>query len=204
MLVLVVSALLFSLSSNLDNIVVGLAFGIKKIHLDAVSNLTVAVITTTGTVIAMLFGKWLSGYLPDRIGNELGAGIIILLGIYFVIQGIIKLLKEKKSGSYAMKSTDEMAEKMDASVRDKSHIRYREIVTVALGLTFNNLGTGIAASITGVNIVLTAVCTFMISPIALWLGSRLGGRVVGPLLGDYAPAVSGVLLVILGLIEMFW
>lgn len=30
MLVLVVSALLFSLSSNLDNIVVGLAFGIKK------------------------------------------------------------------------------------------------------------------------------------------------------------------------------
>ena len=57
MLVLVVSALLFSLSSNLDNIVVGLAFGIKKIHLDAVSNLTVAVITTTGTVIAMLFGK---------------------------------------------------------------------------------------------------------------------------------------------------
>ena len=188
MLVLVVSALLFSLSSNLDNIVVGLAFGIKKIHLDAVSNLTVAVITTTGTVIAMLFGKWLSGYLPDRIGNELGAGIIILLGIYFVIQGIIKLLKEK----------------MDASVRDKSHIRYREIVTVALGLTFNNLGTGIAASITGVNIVLTAVCTFMISLIALWLGSRLGGRVVGPLLGDYAPAVSGVLLVILGLIEMFW
>ena len=148
MLIFIVSALLFSLSSNLDNIVVGLAFGIKKIHLNAVSNLTVAVITTTGTVIAMLFGKWLSGYIPDRIGNDLGAGIIILLGVYFAIQGIIKLLKEKKSGSYAMKNTGEMADVMDASVQDKDHIRYCEIVTVALGLTFNNLGTGIAASIT--------------------------------------------------------
>lgn len=204
MLIFIVSALLFSLSSNLDNIVVGLAFGIKKIHLNAVSNLTVAVITTTGTVIAMLFGKWLSGYIPHRIGNDLGAGIIILLGVYFAIQGIVKLLKEKKSGSYAMKSTGEMADVMDASVQDKDHIRYREIVTVALGLTFNNLGTGIAASITGVSIGLTAVCTFIISLVALWSGFRLGGRVVGPLLGNYAPAVSGVLLVILGLIEMFW
>lgn len=204
MLVLIVSALLFSLSSNFDNIVVGLAFGIKKIHLDAVSNLTVAIITTTGTVIAMLFGRWLSGYIPNRIGNDLGAGIIILLGVYFSIQGIVKLLKEKKSGSYAMKSTKEMAEEIDASVQDKAHIRYREIVVVAFGLTFNNLGTGIAASITGVNIGLTAMCTFVISLIALWFGSKLGGRVVGPLLGDYAPAVSGILLVILGLIEMFW
>ena len=184
MLIFIVSALLYSLSYNLDNIVVGLAFGIKKIHLNAVSNLTVAVITTTGTVIAMLFGKWLSGYIPDRIGNDLGAGIIILLGVYFAIQGIIKLLKEKKSGSYAMKNTGEMADVMDASVQDKDHIRYCEIVTVALGLT--------------------AVCTFIISLVALWSGFRLGGQVVGPLLGDYAPAVSGVLLVILGLIEMFW
>ncbi|WP_195266980.1 manganese efflux pump [Eubacterium sp. 1001713B170207_170306_E7] len=204
MLVLMVSALLFSLSSNLDNIVVGLAFGIKKIHLDALSNLIVAVITTTGTVIAMLFGRWLSGYIPERMGNYLGAGIIMLLGFYFVIQGCVKLLKEKKSGTYAMKSTNEMAEKMDASVHDKAHIQYREIVVVALGLTFNNLGTGIAASITGVSIRLTAVCTFVISLAALWSGARLGGRVVGPLLGDYAPVVSGVLLVVLGLVEMFW
>lgn len=99
MLVLIVSALLFSLASNLDNIVVGLAFGIKKIHLDAVSNLTVAIITTTGTVIAMLFGRWLSGYIPNRIGNDLGAGIIILLGVYFSIQGIVKLLKEKNQAA---------------------------------------------------------------------------------------------------------
>lgn len=203
MLILIVSALLFSLSSNLDNIVVGLAFGIKKIRLDAVSNLIVAVITTAGTVIAMFFGKWLSGYIPGRIGNYLGAGIIILLGVYFTIQGMIKLIKEKKSGSYAMKSTNEMAEKMDASVHDKTHIQYRESVAVALGLTFNNLGTGIAASITGVNIGLTAICTFVISLIALWTGFRLGRHVVGPLLGDYAPAISGVLLITLGLIEMF-
>lgn len=48
-MILILSALLFSLSSNLDNLVIGIAYGIKKIRIDTTANLIVALVTSTGT-----------------------------------------------------------------------------------------------------------------------------------------------------------
>ncbi|MDQ0199911.1 manganese efflux pump MntP [Neobacillus ginsengisoli] len=95
----------------------------------------------------------------------------------------------------------EHAEKSDT---DKSgHIDMKEAFILALGLTFNNLGTGIAASITGVNIFFTVIATFFISILTIILGESIGKNVLGRFFGKYAPLIAGVLLIILGFIEMF-
>ena len=44
------SAVIFSMSSNLDNFVIGIAFGIKKIKIGFLPNLLIALITVAGTV----------------------------------------------------------------------------------------------------------------------------------------------------------
>ncbi|NRV14874.1 putative Mn2+ efflux pump MntP [Clostridium beijerinckii] len=95
-MILILSALLFSLSSNLDNLVIGIAYGIKKIRIGTAANLIVALVTSTGTFLSMLLGIYVSKFLPSFLSNSLGAGIIIILGLYFVIQSIFKLINNKK------------------------------------------------------------------------------------------------------------
>lgn len=203
-MILILSALLFSLSSNLDNVVIGIAYGVKNIKIRILPNFIIAAVTSIGTLLSMSVGKYISRFLPDYIANFLGAAVIILLGIYFLIQSIIKLAKNTKSKELSLKNITDMVEYAESSDLDKSgDINIKEALFVAFGLTFNNLGTGVAASITGVNIPLTVILTFLLSIFTIILGDILGNHVFGNLLGKYAPLISGILLIVLGIIEAF-
>ncbi|MBD7911431.1 manganese efflux pump [Clostridium cibarium] len=199
---LLLSALLFSLSSNLDNVVVGIAYGIKKIRIPIIANLVIAFITSTGTFLSMYLGLYISKFLPNYISNILGAGAIIMLGGYFIIQSIIKLIYARNSKDLALKDITDMIEYAEKSDLDKSgDISIKEAIFVAFSLTFNNLGTGVAASITGVSIQFTVIATFIISILTIVFGETIGNHVLGNLLGKYAPLISGILLITLGIIE---
>jgi putative sporulation protein YtaF len=199
---LILSALLFSFSSNLDNLVVGIAYGIKKIKIGAIANLIIAVVTSIGTFLSMSAGAYISKFLPLSVANSLGALAIIILGLYFVILSIIKLVNNTKSKELALKNITDMVEYAENSDLDNSgDISMKEALLVAFGLTFNNIGTGVAASITGVSIQFTVIATFVLSILIIILGESIGNHVLGKFLGKYAPLFSGILLIILGIIE---
>lgn len=147
---LFLSALLFSISSNLDNVVVGIAYGIKKINVKILANLIIAFVTSIGTYLSMSVGMYIAKFLPHYLANGLGAAVIIILGLYFVIQSIIKLNKNSKSKELALKDIHDMVEyAVKPDLDNSGDISIKEALTVAFGLTFNNLGTGVVASITG-------------------------------------------------------
>jgi len=199
---LILSALSFSLSSNLDNLVIGIAYGIKKVKIGIIANLIIAIVTSTATFLSMLIGIYISKLLPPSASNDLGAIVIIILGLYFVTQSIIKLLNNTRSNELALKDLTDMIEYAEKSDLDSSgDISMKEALIVAFGLTFNNLGTGIAASITGVSIQFTVISTFLLSFLAIIFGEAAGNHVLGKILGKYAPLFSGILLIILGVIE---
>ncbi|MBW9147058.1 manganese efflux pump [Clostridium sp. CM027] len=199
---LIISALSFSLSSNLDNAVVGIAYGIKKVKIGIIANLIIAIVTSVGTLLSMLVGAYISKFLPHSIANGLGAIVIIILGVYFIIQSIVNLLNKTNSKALALKNISEMIDYAEESDLDNSgDINMKEALIVAFGLTFNNLGTGVAASITGVNIQLTVISTFILSILTIIFGEAVGNHVLGEILGKYAPLFSGILLIILGIIE---
>ncbi len=197
------SALLYSLSSNLDNLVIGIAYGVKKIKIGLISNLIIATVTSIGTLISMSVGKFISGFLPTSLTNMLGAVIIMLLGLYFLIQSILKLIPKSYSNSLALKNVDEIMDYAEQSDSDNSGtLNIKEAFVVSLGLMLNNLGTGLAASITGVNVSITVICTFILSIALLMLGKSIGHNVLGSICGKYSPLISGVLLIILGIFEL--
>lgn len=197
------SALLYSLSSNLDNLVIGIAYGVKKIKIGITPNLIIATVTSIGTLISMSVGKFISGFLPTSLTNMLGAVIIMLLGLYFLIQSILKLIPKSYSNSLALKNVDEIMDYAEKSDSDNSGtLNIKEAFVVSLGLMLNNLGTGLAASITGVNVSITVICTFILSIALLMLGKSIGHNILGSVCGKYAPLISGVLLIILGIFEL--
>ncbi len=201
---LFISALIFSLSSNLDNLVIGIAYGVKKIKIGLFPNLIIAIITSIGTLLSMYLGFYIAKFLSTSFANKLGAFIIIVLGLYFVCQSITKSINKNISKELALKDINDMVVYAEHSDLDKSgDISIKEAIFIAFGLTFNNLGTGIAASITGVNIKITVICTFILSLITIVFGETIGTHVLGKVLGKYAPLFSGILLIVLGVIEFF-
>jgi putative sporulation protein YtaF len=201
---LILSALLYSLSSNLDNLVIGIAYGIKKINIGIIANLVIATITSMGTFLSMSLGIYISSFFPMSITNSFGAIIIILLGTYFLFQSILNIINNNKANEIALKNAKDMAEYAVKSDLDNSgDLNIKEASFVGLGLMFNNLGTGLAASITGVNINITVISTFIFSILIIILGKSIGNNILGTFCGRYAPLFSGILLITLGIIEFF-
>lgn len=201
-MLLILSALLFSLSSNFDNLVLGIAYGLKRIKIDIIENVLIAIIISIGTFLSMIIGSYITKLLPIAFANKLGAVVIIILGSYFTVQSIIKFYGNNKSRDLALKDIYDMIDYAEKSDLDKSgDINIKEAVFVAFGLTLNNLGTGIAASVTGVSIYLTVVTTFILSIILIAFGQSLGSHIIGAFFGKYAPLISGILLIVLGIVE---
>lgn len=190
---ILIIAFLLSFSSCLDSVVVGAAYGMKRIKIGIASNLIIASITTLGTFLSMAFGKQFAAILPSSVANYIGAAVLFLLGLSFIIQGVI-ILRKKVDGmtAFALKSDSDHS----------GHIGKRESVIVALGLTLNNIAVGVAASLAGVNIILASLFTLILSIASLYLGIYLGKNFIGKALGKYAPLIAGVILVILSISQI--
>lgn len=202
---ILIPAFLLSLSACLDNIVVGIAYGMKKVKIGLGSNLLIAIITSCGTLISMLFGRLIAKIIPVFIAQALGAAMIILIGLYFILEYFIK--KNRKDNTSMDEIVDDIVETTDCdqikSCCNSQRIGIRETIMLSFALTINNLGIGISASLAGVNIVATVILTFVISILTIILGVMMGYNVIGRLFGKYASLVSGILMIILGVVEIF-
>lgn len=201
------SIFLFALSANIDNLTVGAAYGIKNIKIGALSNLIIAVISAAGTLVSMTLGLALSHLIPPYIANIIGCVILIAIGLWFLKDFIFKNRKpqkpDSKDASGISRYTEILDEPEKADADSSGDIDIRETVILALALTINNLGLGIGASIAGFNIAATTLCTFVISLAFIFLGYRLGKGYLSAFFGKYSGLISGIIIIALGIFEMF-
>lgn len=186
------SSLLFALSANTDNFVVGLSYGIKRIKIKIISNFLIATISLFGTIVSMLMGRIIINLIPRSISNSLGSIILIIIGSWT----IIKTLIEKSSNGGLLDNPEKADLDMSASIDAK------ESIALAFALTINNLGLGIGASITGLNIIITSLFTFIFSILTIIIGYSLGSNFLSNIFSKKATIVSGLIIIILGIYEI--
>src|SRR5215472_8949979 len=75
-------SLWLGVSTNVDNLGVGVAYGIKRIRIGMRSNLLIAFFNATATLLSMVAGEAVSKFLPPAISGYAGNIIIILVGIW--------------------------------------------------------------------------------------------------------------------------
>ncbi len=187
----ILSSLLYAISANTDNFVVGLSYGIKKIKVGHVSNLLISFITMIGTILSMLLSKGIVKLLPINGSNVVGSTILILIGVWTIVKPLIKGVD-----SDCILDNPEKADKDNSSTID-----VKESIILALALSINNVGLGIGASITGLNILLTSILTFVLSFLMITFGCYLGSYYFSKLFSKRATIVSGVIIITLGIFE---
>jgi putative Mn2+ efflux pump MntP len=83
------------------------------------------------------------------------------------------------------------------------YIDVKESISLAFGLTINNLGGGVGAGISGLNIVWTSALTFIFSLLAIVVGYFMGDRLTANMTSIWTGISSGLLIIALGIYEYF-
>ena len=179
-----ISVILFSISANIDAFFLGAAYGTKGCRYHIVDNITISFLTSIGT------------FLSISTANTFGCLIIIFLGIWMMMDYFFK--------KNVPDDLSEKEKKALATGRTKRHaMPIASLIALSIALTLNNLGLGFGAGITGLNPYLTSAFTFFFSLFFLTTGMAAGKRFLSDIFGNYAALISGLLILILGIYELF-
>ena len=192
----VLPSLLFGISASLDALLVGYALGLQKVPLPAKHNLLISAVTLIGTVISISLGNLLLPLIPGEIATRTGSSILILFGLYYAGKWLVSRWRCSSSDNSSLcREKKKFAEHRNLTLPQ----------TLALGcaISMNNIGIGFSASITGLPFLPASISTFFCSFGFLTLGSRLGRSVLLQRVGEYADPISGLLLILLGLWQLY-
>ncbi len=185
------AAILIAASSNLDNLGVAVAFGMRGTRIRAIANLIIAAVTMAGTAGAMSFGRALSKFIASGVAASLGAVIIIGVGAATIVASLDARETPHRSS---------MLDRAPRGRRRDAHDRicYRRAFVLGLALSLNNVASGVGAGLAGIPPLATTLLAGAFSLLCISGGSAAGKSLARPLLGSGAPLVSGLALVAIG------
>lgn len=179
----VLSSIVLSLSTNLDNLAVGMSYGLRNWIVPTSANFTIAILSGLSTWISIHLGDQIRHYLPNSLAGYLGSLILIVIGILSIWQTLI--------------SDSSETQELNAQ-HSINRLSLRTAILLGLGLTITNLGTGVGAGIAEFNIGLTSFFSFGSSLLTIgggyWFGKQFNQKPLGIELG----LIAGLLLILLG------
>lgn len=175
---------LFALACNLDTVLLAVGYAARGVRVSFRHSLVIAGVTTLVTWLSLVLGGAAGWALPDGLTEMLGALALIGIGFWVLLDCLRRLGEAPED------------QPPPAAVSAWGW------VSLAAALAVNNAGIGAAAGVTGVSPAWAALGNFFVTLGALALGRRLGLGVPGRLLGRFAPSLSGVLLILLGLWQL--
>ena len=211
------SILALATSSNFDNVGVGIAYGVRGTCIPFTANLLIALITGAGTLLSMLVGTALYHVLKPQLATLIGGIAMIGVGVWVIVQATGRLRKASSSTDQLQDTREVISQHIMFSTIVKflddpffldrvcsTHIHIRETVLLGMALTLNNLVNGAAAGMLGLSVSLVTSFVAIFSILAIWAG-RSAGRSLGyRWFGHLAGPVSGLLLIFVGIYEIFF
>ena len=197
---MLIASLLFGISASLDALLVGISFGLRRVRIRLWQNLAISLITLLGTCLSVGLGHRLTSFLPEAVSAYAGSLILILMGLYYIAKWGASFWKSCRAAPAGYPADYRERESKEAA----ASLRLSEVFGLSLTLSLNNLSAGLSASLAGLALVPAAIATFACSVLFLASGNRLGSCHGLQLAGCVAEPVSGILLIGLGLVQLFW
>ena len=164
-------------------------------------------------------------FVPAMVSAYAGSLVLVLLGLYYIAKWGMSLLRSRARRPAVTGDCGGMPSGLSPACRPTGpeqtprgapadcaellpgaalSLSLPEVLTLSLTLSLNNLSAGLSASLAGLALVPAAIATFVCSVVFLEGGNRLGGCRMLQLAGCAAEPVSGILLIGLGMVWLFW
>lgn len=197
----------FAVSSSIDNLGVGISYGIRGIRIGLLSNLVMAVVCFLFSEAGILFGGWLSAVLPGVMPVVIGAFMLTVIGFRIILMAIPRTQPSDQAPEETGRKTGNRLEKMlqnpeTADVDRSGEISIGEAVVLGVALSANAVTNGLGAGLIGLSPLAISIAAAAGSFVTVWAGVAIGRRAsairIGRFtLGQFGTLVSGIIIVLL-------
>lgn len=187
---IILASILLACSTNIDNLAVGIIYGIRNLKINVTANLLIACFSGLSTYFSMSLGNWFNSFFNNYLGNRIGSTILIIIGCLT----IIKFFQPNSDLNSQANNFLQSEANKDVSLK--------EAAVIGMALTITNLGTGISAGIAQLDLLLTSLFSSATSIILISLGNLFGDLINSILSRRKLEFISGFLLICLGLFEL--
>ncbi|MGG2067312.1 sporulation membrane protein YtaF [Bacillus sp. S14(2024)] len=195
------SILFIAIASNLDNAGVGIAYGIRKIHISWFNNFIIAFFGFLFTLVGGFFGNWISLFISDATASVIGAIVIGSIGVLVLCQPLLS--KETEQGRKQSNVLMRILRNPEAADFDGSKsIGFSEAIVLGIALSINNIAGGFDAGITNLNLWMTAIISGFFSFLSVRFFSYVGKKYLAVYLGKWATVIAGALLIIIAVDQL--
>ena len=203
-------ALFLGLAANLDNLGVGISYGVQKIRVPFLSNFSIAFLSGIITMISVLTGHLLSQYIA--VAGELGATMIVIIGIWVMVHktstsnSLPVAIPVMKTYSVPIKAFSCVVQiTKEPSVADfdaNGIISTKEAMVLGLTLSFNCIATGVGAGLTGMDPLSSSISVFIFSMVSISVGYLIGWKTASDRFEHLSQVISGAVLILIGIYEL--
>jgi putative sporulation protein YtaF len=218
--------LALALAVSLDGLSAGMMYGIRKIRIPALS-----IGIVSGLSAFVLFGSMAVGglfveWLPERAAQWIGAGILIAIGIWALVQMAMTSRRESEAEPFANgddSSVEAVAEERTllqweirqlgliiriwrtpsmADMDRSGVITASEAVLLGIALSLDSLGAGIGAALIGFPPVATSLLIGAACGTCIAVGVKLGFFLSGWRWIGKLTLLPGCILIVMGLMKL--
>jgi putative Mn2+ efflux pump MntP len=185
-----VSAVALGISANSENLLVGLALGLRGTRIGKLGNLMIAVLTTVATLLPQAVGRSFRDVMPIQAPD-------VIAGLLLVGLGFLNIWRDRHR-------QQAQAGPVTLPPGVGPRINIREALIIGSALSINNVGLGFAGGIAGLNYLAVGLSVAGFSLLLLWLGEWFS-KALAPrtarILG-YATLDGNILLIAIGVLMM--
>lgn len=189
--------------TNLDNLGIGISYGLQKIRIPFLSNFLIAIMSLFATASAMVMGTFLSRVFP--LANLIGALLLIAIGLWISLGRLLQknlfplIYKRFKILRFII---DIINNPSKADRNANGIISVNESVILGISLSLNCLVTGLGAGLSSLSIFPVIISVFIFSLITISSGYELGIKAKFLHYGHLTEFISGALFIAIGIHDL--
>ncbi len=206
---------LLAFAVSVDCFSAGLAYGLRNIKIPLQTIFIIALCSATALLAAALVGKYISRTLSPEAAGKIGGSILIILGLWALIQffrsSVHKKFGLEKSGDYTLLKFEFrslgivihiLRKPLTADLDKSGDISGLEALLLGAALSLDAFGAGIGAFFLGIPPFLLAVSVGIMSSCLAALGLKCGRNPAFNRRMKKLSFLPGLLLIIIGLWRM--
>lgn len=202
-------SILIALAANLDNLGVGVAYGIHRIRVSHTANVIIAAVSFAATWVSAAAGQTMAAYVSPGMARITGAILLCGVGMWVLVEPLVAAYRthqpiidlQVRSTRIYIGPIELLRHPERAASPGTKDIGYWQAVLLGVALCMNALAGGFDAGAMGVSAVLVSMLVGAFSLLAVPVGCHLGSRWLAQQPGRYAECIAGMLLVTIGLYQ---
>ncbi|QQY79749.1 putative sporulation protein YtaF [Keratinibaculum paraultunense] len=202
--------ILLVLTLSIDAFVASLAYGTNRIKIPMKSIIFIDIICAIFLALSMLLAISFKKILPVNVTSIISFILLIILGIYYLFESIIKkYLNEKSSKKRQVKLKlfnlwliiDIYIDETKADLDNSKTISLNEALYLAAALSIDSIAIGFGTGIGNINYFAVIVLSLIWDIIAIWSGLFLGRKFTEKININLS-WLSGILLILLAFLKL--